>query len=239
MFYIHKGTVSKSVKTWPEDKILQYLQDGWEQGKCKKHWITDGSSNKLLPEGARLPEGFWYGQSEEFKQKNRDGNLKRWKNTSEEKRAEIALKISRTIQEYWDNATEEDKATREQHRLETRDGWTEDQIKDLHLKLSQSAIKNRKTVTEEEYFLRSKKSTVTKKRNGTFSTSSFEEKAYGALCEAYGKDNVDREFIDDIRYPFKCDFHVQSNDQFIELNIHPSHNSHPYNEDDVEDLKEI
>lgn len=36
-------------------------------------------------------------------------------------------------------------------------------------------------------------------------------------------------------YQFECDFYIPSEDLFIELNAHPSHGLHPYNQSNVED----
>ena len=42
---------------------------------------------------------------------------------------------------------------------------------------------------------------------------------------------------DDNRYPFSCDFYIKSLDLFIELNIHPSHGDHLFDENNKEDSK--
>jgi hypothetical protein len=41
----------------------------------------------------------------------------------------------------------------------------------------------------------------------------------------------------DNRYPFSCDFYIKSLDLFIELNIHPSHGEHLFDENNKEDSK--
>lgn len=78
---------------------------------------------------------------------------------------------------------------------------------------------------------------ATKRRNGTFNTSSQEERYYTKLCEKYGSVDVIRQYKDK-RYPFMCDFYIKSLDLFIELNISWTHGGHPFDSENPED-KEI
>lgn len=57
----------------------------------------------------------------------------------------------------------------------------------------------------------------TKKENNTFHTSSSEELLYTMLCEKYGEQDIERQFMSDV-YPFPCDFYIKSRDMYIELN---------------------
>lgn len=72
----------------------------------------------------------------------------------------------------------------------------------------------------------------TMKKNKSFNFSSAEEEAFNVL-KAIFKD-VKREYYCD-RYPFKCDFYIPSEDLFIELNLHWTHNNHFFNKDSKED----
>lgn len=76
----------------------------------------------------------------------------------------------------------------------------------------------------------------TMKDNNSFKKSKDEEELYIKLCEQYGKENIIRQYSDE-RYPFNCDFYVKSEDLFIEVNIHPSHNTHPFNPEDKNDIE--
>lgn len=75
----------------------------------------------------------------------------------------------------------------------------------------------------------------TMKLNGSFNTSEPEELFYKSLLEKYNKDDIIRQYKDE-RYPFNCDFYIKSEDLFIELNYHPSHNDHPFDKNNKEDL---
>ena len=67
------------------------------------------------------------------------------------------------------------------------------------------------------------KGLVTKRRRHTFNTSKPEEALYVKLVERFGQDDVMRQYRDDPRYPFCCDFYVKSRDMFIELNASWTH----------------
>ena len=81
-----------------------------------------------------------------------------------------------------------------------------------------------------------RKSWQTKRRNGTFNTSKPETTLYSLLCDVFGKEDVLRQYNNDPRYPFYCDFYIKSLDLFIELNAHWSHGERWFNEHDENDL---
>ncbi|MBO5003767.1 MAG: hypothetical protein J6D03_00570 [Clostridia bacterium] len=76
-----------------------------------------------------------------------------------------------------------------------------------------------------------------KLENGTFNTSKSEDKSYEMLKETYP--DVVRQYRDNIRYPFSCDFYIPSNDLFIECNYGWTHGKHPYNENNINDTNII
>lgn len=80
-----------------------------------------------------------------------------------------------------------------------------------------------------------KKVSETKRLHGTFNTSKPELVVRQILEEHFGKEDVLTEYVDEIRYPFHCDFYIKSLDLFIELNLHPTHGLHPFNNDSPED----
>ena len=83
----------------------------------------------------------------------------------------------------------------------------------------------------------------TKKKNGTVTTSRYEEDAYVWLIEKFGVDDVIRQYKD-TRYvnpinnhKYHCDFYIKSLDLFIELQMYWGHGPHPFNENSVEDIE--
>ena len=87
-----------------------------------------------------------------------------------------------------------------------------------------------------------------KKAHGTVNTSKYEEDAYIWLKEAYGEDDIIRQYKDS-RYVnpenghrYHCDFYIKSIDLFIELQMYWGHGPHPFNcesQDDIKYLNEI
>lgn len=67
-------------------------------------------------------------------------------------------------------------------------------------------------------------------------TSTQEDEYYKFLLTKYNSEDIIRWYGDDIRYPFCCDFYIKSEDLFIEFNLFWTHNDHPYNESDPNDL---
>ena len=82
----------------------------------------------------------------------------------------------------------------------------------------------------------------TKKTNNSFNISKPEKIMLEELQDKYGIDDVVMQY-QDCRYTnpltgrkFNCDFYVKSLDLFIELNLHWTHGSHPFNADDDNDM---
>ncbi len=71
------------------------------------------------------------------------------------------------------------------------------------------------------------KENLTKKLNGTYTTSKLEENVYLELISIFGIDNVKRQYRD-ARYEFSCDFYIIPLDLFIEVNGNWTHGTHPY-----------
>ena len=77
----------------------------------------------------------------------------------------------------------------------------------------------------------------TKIKNGVYNEpgiSGIERRLEKILCRKFGKENVknhyrDKRYSRKTGYMFSCDFYIKSEDLFIELNAHPTHNNHPFN----------
>lgn len=84
---------------------------------------------------------------------------------------------------------------------------------------------------------------LTKKLNNSFNTSKPELQYLSEFQATYGIDNVISQY-QDARYknpktgrPFICDFYIKSEDLFIEINFHWTHNTHPFDVDSDEDYE--
>lgn len=73
----------------------------------------------------------------------------------------------------------------------------------------------------------------TKKRNGTTNTSKPEQEFYEFLCSVFPENDIKREYKCE-RYPFHCDFYIESLDLFIELNLFFTHGETLYDKDNPE-----
>lgn len=215
--FIHKGHTNTKVKT---ENLQQYLDQGWEIG----NWNQD-ELNKRSGVGVRAcydrmrSDGTW----EEFN-KNR------------------SIKVTNTLKQFWKGVDDNYRSNRESKKKQSVENWSDEFKEYVHNKMSASAKADRARTTPEEYHRRSLLATQTRKNNGTFATSSFEQECYNLLVNCFGEEDVVTEYATDSRYPYKCDFYIKSKDLFIELNIHPSHWEHPFdntNPEDIELLEEL
>ena len=78
----------------------------------------------------------------------------------------------------------------------------------------------------------------TKRKNNTFNTSSEEILVKNELLKIFDEDSVKKNYKCK-KYPFNCDFYVKPLDLFIELNIHPTHGGHPFDENNEEDINKL
>lgn len=75
-------------------------------------------------------------------------------------------------------------------------------------------------------------------RNGTFIKSKPENNLYDFLVKIFGESDVIRQYRCD-RYPWLCDFYIQSRDMFIEGNYHISHGRSWFDKNSDYDLERL
>ena len=80
------------------------------------------------------------------------------------------------------------------------------------------------------------KSYETKKKNNSFNISKTENKSYDLLKEKYS--DVLKQYKSKL-YPYYCDFYIPSLDLYIECNYHWTHGGHPYDKNNIDDIKLI
>lgn len=78
-----------------------------------------------------------------------------------------------------------------------------------------------------------------KRINKTFGSSIPENKSYLLLLSKFNKNDIIRQYKDNIRYPFNCDFYIISLDLFIECNYFWTHHTHFFDEKNEEDMIEL
>ena len=79
---------------------------------------------------------------------------------------------------------------------------------------------------------------ISKIRNHTINTSKPEENLYKILCDKYGQINIKRQYKCK-RYPWHCDFYIVSKDLFIELQGYYTHGEHPFDANNIDDIKHL
>lgn len=178
--------------------------------------INNGLVNKHIPIGSKIPEGFIKGVI----RKNNGITPERNKKISE---------ASRGCK--WYNNGIENRRFKEGDIIP--DGFV--------LGMSPDSIeRNRKAqIGSKQSDTTVKKRFSTMKNNGNLNTSKAEEKLYLELCTKYGKDNIERQYRNDQRYPFACDFYIKSEDLFIELNRSWTHGGKIFDDNDPECLEKL
>jgi hypothetical protein len=82
------------------------------------------------------------------------------------------------------------------------------------------------------------KAEQTKRLRQTFNKSKYEEYFYTELLNNFCADEICRQY-QDTRYPFRCDFYIKPLDMFIEVNLHWTHYTHPFDSNCKEDLLKL
>lgn len=78
--------------------------------------------------------------------------------------------------------------------------------------------------------LKQRRYNTMKKNNswGKTVNSKAERVVYESLVKKYGEENIIQQYFDKLRYPYRCDFYVKTEDLFIEVNAHWTHGKEPY-----------
>ena len=89
-----------------------------------------------------------------------------------------------------------------------------------------------KDKVKEKYSTTYSKVYETKKKNGTFNTSSIEQE----LIRYFNEHNINFKYqYRSEEYPFNCDFYFPDKDTYLEIQGNWTHGSHPYNSNSLED----
>lgn len=223
------------IKQVPISKLENYLNSGWEIGTGRPAW-----NKGLTEEDSRVHKYVEKSRgknvSEETKRKLSTINKgKKWKQES------IIKRTNTRRQKGF-------KPSKEQREKTSKSLMGHTVSEEVRHKIS---IKNKgrkgKPLTEEQKLKISKhhsskefqeRQRQIKKHNNSFNSSKGEERAQLVLNELFGIENVIRHYSEE-RYPFECDFYIKPLDLFIELNYHFTHGDHPFNINDLNDIKEL
>lgn len=96
-----------------------------------------------------------------------------------------------------------------------------------------------KQLSKQQLKIRASKEYLTKKKNDSFNKSKPEQDLYEELLSKYQGKTIYRQYKDEQRYPFYCDFYIEEDDLFIELNAHWTHGGKPFDENDEECIEQL
>lgn len=215
---IHLGDTEKRIYN---DELLKYLEQGWEKGVSDSHRIKNSETHKgrISPnKNKKLSEKQKDKIRETLKQKYKNKDIVVWNkgksvNSDVRVRKNINKMHNTKLEKYGTIATiKKGSKLSEEHKKKISDSH-----KGKHYKLSPEKLEIKLT---KEY--------ITKKLNNSFNKSSSEENFYRQLLEENKNKTILRQYKDNERYPFYCDFYIVEDDLFIELNAHWTHGGRPY-----------
>ena len=228
-----KEKKEKTIKTW----LNKYGVDNPRKAECIKKKITQyfkdkNKVNKIIEKRKQTcleKYGVEYSsQSDLVKNKIKETCLKKYGVDHPWKSDEVKQEIKETIE----------------NRYGSNKNQIIEKIKETCLKRygvsSWSKTKDFKQMLKENREKIENKKNNTKRKNHTFNSSKMEEELYLYIKEKFPL--VKRQYKDNERYPWCCDFYIQELDYFIELNGSWTHGNHPFDslsEEDQNKLKEM
>lgn len=226
---------------WESPTQFKQGQEPWNKGLTK----DEDSRLAQLAESIKTarPKGYHY---------NEDIKSQKWT-----KEQNTRIQNSGSLENSYINAQQTAKETRNSHKLEDPDfnkkiqlkadetkiekyGSLENYYKVALLNREQTIINNYGSL-ENYYKILSEKSIASKLKSGNLgnSISKAEDLFYERLLTIFKKEDIERQYNKDLRYPFLCDFYIKSKDLFIELNLYWTHGPHKFDPNSIEDLDRL
>ena len=227
------------IRLYPWDEVPQGFYPGRNPKTIKKiseinsqkYYCNDGTRNIVLNLNEPIPEGFRKGVLP-FKQSRKD-NIRKGKSSKEAQQKYVQTCIDKygSMDNFWEHRNNTIKNTMyERYGGKHYSATTEYREKIRKTNLSRHGV---------EYYCNVEKANNTRRKNHTFNSSKIEEDFYKYLTSVLGDEDVIRNYHDDDRYPFNCDFYIPSEDLFIEINAHWTHGGKPYDPNDEECQKQL
>ena len=187
--------------------------------KLPKKFYTDGVKTIKLTENDPIPEGFYPGRTYRVNTWNKG----------------LTKDMDDRVKRNCEKCHETRRKTNNYH------SWNKGLTKDNNSSLKVVSEKIQKSrlehpYTSEQIQRMNENIYKTKKKNNSFNTSKPEEDYYQHLLSTYPEEDIQRQYSDE-RYPYRCDFHIISEDLFIEINYSWCHGKHPFNPENSEDLR--
>lgn len=217
---IHKGDIEKRIY---QNELDTYLSDGWIKGVSDKHRKGNSDAKK-----GHTPWNKGKSPSNEYREKIRktlkdkyaDGEISVWNKglTIDDNRVKqySSKSTSTKISKYGSASPMYHKKMKEEHRQ----------------KIAKSNTGKSYKLPPEKLLIKTTKQYLTRKKNNSFNVSSKETELYESLLKEYPHKTIYKQYKDNERYPFYCDFYIVEDDLFIELNAHWTHGTKPYDPND-------
>ena len=235
-----------------KEDLQLYLDAGYVKGgKSKKElrdydhvWnkgLTKNSDSRVreMSEKLKVSNGVLGPNSEEIKKKISTTVKKRW-----EEGCFKNLVESHIGKEPWNKGLTKDTDSRVKaygEKLQGKWCWCKGLTKDIDERLMKTSIslkkknKHRVITDAQKERISIAVSKLWEEGRYTKFQPRTEELYYNFLLETHSKEDIKRNYNKDPRYPFLVDFYIISEDKFIELNLFPTHGSHPFDENSKED----
>ena len=218
---IHKGNVEKRIY---KNELAKYLDDGWLKGASEEHKRRNSAAKKgksSWNKGKSPNAQYRANISNTLKQKYQNGEISVWNKglTLDDERVKHysdKCKITK-IKKYGSASPMFNKPMSDEHKA----------------KIAKSNKGKTRKLSPDKLIIKTTKQYLTRKKNNTFNVSSNEIKLYEDLLKMYDSKTICKQYKDDKRYPFYCDFYVVEDDLFIELNAHWTHGGRPYDPNDT------
>ena len=253
--------IVKPLKARNENHSKAYKSLSNEEKENRKQLQKEGWANKSIEEKVQINNKrsqAWASKTEEemLSYKNNVSTilLNSWANKPEDEK----LIHRENIKKAWDTMEEEKKFQIFENRLNSWAQHTEEDRKEIGNKISEKyqnksdeeklKIQELKSKAQKEAWERKtpeeiintvEKIMKSKKENNSFHTSKPEKDLLNLLNIIFNREDIETQYCKDPRYPFPCDFYVKSLNLFIELNIFMTHGFHPFNPDNIEDIKKV
>lgn len=228
----------------------------WNKGRketIKYCYYTNGESNIRIPHDSKPPDGFSKGRTVKWSKESKEKAKENRMNTCFEKYGDSSYnnmkknketKLLRYGDENYNNRDKSKDTCLSKYGVENVS-----KVSDVSEKISKnlknhnvsqetkikiSNAKSGKHLTKEKLTQKIYNTNKTYHEKGLYKDHKTKPEIFveNFLIGVFGEDNVLYSYVDKIRYPYKCDFYVPSEDLFIEVHAGWRHNKKPFDAND-------
>ena len=217
---IHNGDKEKRIYN---GELEAYLIKGWQKGISEKHRKTNSEKHKGNIPWNKGTKGIMKPNSTTWKKGNTPWN----KGNKSQKKKKLTIT---------------DKVGKEEMLRLKGQNISKKKLGHKVSKETRQKISKTKTgvrLPPDKLQIKVSKQYLTRKQNNSFNTSQPEKEFYKKLLKENVNKTIYKQYKDEDRYPFYCDFYIKEDDLFIECNFHWTHGGRPYDPNDKECQKQL